>query len=93
MSLVYASYIWVHVKSHVALMNESRLSNRSQIAINIRPAPGEKWFMVGPFDWREYDYTFFLNTAPLVSICSPPTEIQKQVRWKQSKRALCDVCT
>jgi len=37
---------------------DTHLSDQSQSAINIRPAPGKSEFTVGPYEWWEYDWNF-----------------------------------
>ena len=59
-------------------------SERSQSALNIRPAPGKSWFTVGTQIGGSVIVTL-ARKASIAKICVPFTQIQKLVRLKHSQ--------
>jgi len=61
------TYIFIHVgnekRSRDLLVSKCLYSVRSQGALNIRLAPGKSWFLVGPYDWWEYNYNILNHSS------------------------------
>jgi len=57
-------------------------SDQSHSAMNIRPAPGQSGFAMGPYEWWEYDCNFFEYSSPSLNLFSPTSHLRYE--------SLCD---
>jgi len=56
--------------NHILQIHDFIWTDRSQSALNIRPAPGKSWFTVGPYEWWEYKYNFLEHNVPSLTCFS-----------------------